>query len=123
VLLNKNLTITGPGANLLRISGNNASRIFNVTTASTVSITDLTLANGRVVSGGVNQGGAIFNAGTLTLTNDTISNSVISGGSNAGGGIFNAATGVIQMTGSTVTSNTAQGGAATRVAVLRTWAL
>src|SRR4030095_1433461 len=85
VAINKNLTVTGPGVSVLTISGNNASRIFNITTGSTVSITDLTLNRGRVTSGGVNQGGAIFNAGTLTLTNDTISNSVISGGTNAGG--------------------------------------
>mgnify|MGYP003694488189 CR=1 FL=1 len=80
LLINKSLTITGPGANLLTISGNNTSRIFNITTGTTVSITDLTLTKGVVSSlGGINQGGAIFNAGTLTLTRDTISNSVTQG--------------------------------------------
>jgi hypothetical protein len=116
LVIDKNLTITGPGANLLTISGNNASRIFNITTGTTVSITDLTLTKGEVsVRGGTNQGGAIFNAGALTLTNDTISSSVVSNpsaiGPNAGGGIFNAASGTIVMTGSTVSANFASGGA------------
>jgi uncharacterized repeat protein (TIGR01451 family) len=110
LVIDKNLTITGPGASLLTISGNNARRVFNITTGSTVSITDLTIANGRITSGGVNHGGAIFNAGTLTLTNDTISNSNTTGGSNAGGGIFNAVGATMLMTGSSVSSNTAQGG-------------
>ena len=30
LLINKNLTITGPGASLLTVSGNNVSRVFNI---------------------------------------------------------------------------------------------
>lgn len=38
LLLNKNLTIQGTGANLLTISGNNASRVFQVKSGVTASI-------------------------------------------------------------------------------------
>jgi len=34
IVIDKGLTIQGPGANLLTISGNNSSRVFNVTAAS-----------------------------------------------------------------------------------------
>src|SRR5689334_12341230 len=45
LLINKNLSINGPGASLLSVSGNNARRIFKVT-SGTVSIAGLTLFNG-----------------------------------------------------------------------------
>ncbi|MFN8540265.1 MAG: hypothetical protein U0232_22660 [Thermomicrobiales bacterium] len=41
--INKNLTITGPGLNKLTVSGNNASRVFNIT-AGTVTISGLTIS-------------------------------------------------------------------------------
>ena len=40
----KNLTITGPGANQLTISGNNSSRVFYITSGA-VTISALTIAN------------------------------------------------------------------------------
>ena len=128
LLINKNLTITGPGANLLTISGNNASRVFEITSGQTVILTGLTLTKGKVSSVGINQGGAILNAGSLTLTNITTSgNTTISlspAGTNAGGGIFNAASGTMVMTGNTLTSNGAlqgtssQGGAIANLGTL-----
>jgi len=45
LLLNKSLTFQGPGAGTLTISGNNASRVFNIQSGNTVTITDLTIAN------------------------------------------------------------------------------
>jgi hypothetical protein len=88
LLIDKDLTITGPGANLLTISGNNNSRIFEIRPGKTVSISDLTIANGRVPSG--NSSGAIYNNhATLTLANCVVSNNSadIAGGaiSNDGG--------------------------------------
>ena len=62
--IDKNLTIQGPGANLLTISGNNASRIFNIQAGMTAGISGLTISNGNSAS----DGGGIVNPGTLTLT-------------------------------------------------------
>ena len=45
--INKDLTITGPGAGSLTIDGNASSRIFNVGSGATVSISGLTLTNGN----------------------------------------------------------------------------
>src|SRR5947208_5041623 len=43
----KNLTITGPGANLLAINGNAASGVFNIGDRITVTISGLTITNGN----------------------------------------------------------------------------
>jgi len=52
LVIDRNLTITGPGANMLSIiaasiSGTPSFRLFNITFGSTVSISGLTLSNGR----------------------------------------------------------------------------
>jgi len=83
--INKNLTIQGPGASPLTISGNNASRVFNIQSGQTVDVSDLTITNGKATGG--NNGGGVLNSGTLTLTNcNLFSNST----ANNGGGIFNS---------------------------------
>jgi hypothetical protein len=106
LLLNKDLTITGPGAGLLTVSGNNASRVFEVASGVTDSISGLALSHGRAAP----TGGGILNAGTLTLSNATVSgNLVYSGGGDLdfGGGIYNSGTLTVQ--NSTVTGNVAFG--------------
>src|SRR6185295_6495940 len=50
IAVRRALTITGLGAANLAISGNHASRIFNINAATT--ITDLTLMNGQTISDG-----------------------------------------------------------------------
>lgn len=62
LLLNKNLTIRGPGAKVVTISGNNTTRVLSITNA-TVALSGLTIANGRVV--GTN--GASGSAGEAEL--------------------------------------------------------
>lgn len=86
---NGSTTINGPGASLLTISGNNASRIIS-TGANVVASIDgirFTAGNG---AGALNtgRGGAIYNVGgTLTITN-----SIVTGNTAAnGGGLNNAA--------------------------------
>src|SRR6266545_693934 len=62
--INKNLIITGLGANLLSISGSHASRIFDI--SSDVSISGLTLTAGQATNA---NGGAIsVSGGPLTIT-------------------------------------------------------
>jgi len=89
LLINRSVTINGPGANLLSVQRSAVSempkfRIFNVSPASVVAtISGLTISNGNVLGSG--NGGGIYTAGTLTL-----SSAVLSGNSATnGGGIWN----------------------------------
>ena len=108
--INKSLTINGPGANLLTISGNNASRIFNIGNTFTVGISGLTMSNGRVNTA-TSEGGAIQNNGTLTITGSTISGNTVNGsGITVGGGISNKTTGNLTLRDSTISGNSATGG-------------
>jgi uncharacterized repeat protein (TIGR01451 family) len=97
----KNLTIRGPGATSLAISGNNASRVFQIDSGATVAIDRLTIARG-FASGG--NGGGILNNGTLTVRDAILSgNTALNGG--RGGGIAN--TGTLTVSNSTLSGNTA----------------
>lgn len=101
--LSTSMSVNGPGANLLTISGNNANRVFSVSVATpgTVALAGLTLSNGQ--SSG--NGGAILRTGTGTLN---ITNNRISANTAAfGGGIYTAVSGAINITNSTLSGNTA----------------
>ena len=60
------LTIIGPGASKLAISGNNHSQLLAVASGAVLNISGLTLADGRAEA--YLHGGAINNAGSLTLS-------------------------------------------------------
>src|SRR5262249_23096966 len=62
------LTITGPGADVLTIDGQNTSRILSIGTGANVTISGLTLADGSAP-----RGGGIQNGGTLSLVDCTLS--------------------------------------------------
>jgi hypothetical protein len=70
--ITENLTINGPGAGVLSISGNDSSRVFGVASGSVV-LSDLTITQGFTTdpNGG---GGILATGGNLTLTNCVISN-------------------------------------------------
>ncbi len=106
LLIRKNLTIAGPGAGQLAVSGNNASRVFEVTkTVTSVTLSGLTIRNG--VANGVGlagEGGGILNHGTLTVSGSTLS----SNSAGQGGGILNDAT--LTVTNSTLSGNSGSGG-------------
>jgi hypothetical protein len=88
--LRSEITIAGPGARLLTVSGGNTARLFNVNTSGFVSLRRLTLAQGR--AGGAtfpgNCGGAIFAAGGVVGLSDC----AIVGNTSAvhGGAIYNS---------------------------------
>ncbi len=130
--ISKNMTITGPGAATLTVNGNNASRVFNVASGKTATISGMTITSGKVLgangvagSAGIDaKGGAVINAGTLTLSNVIVSASHATGGDGGsntgagaggvggrglGGGIYNS--GTLTLTNTTVNgSNSATGG-------------
>src|SRR5262245_35418054 len=59
IAINDALTIKGPGANLLTVSGNNSSRIFNTSGAAAganININGLTLTGGNEPAAGANGG-------------------------------------------------------------------
>jgi hypothetical protein len=113
IAITKALTIQGPGAGALTISGNNASRIFYVHPASvqTVTISGVTLANGNVATG---PGGAVYSKGAnFTLQNSVVQDSFVNSttGVTGGGGVFAIGNGVtLTISGSTVQNNSAHGG-------------
>ncbi len=81
LIISNNLTINGPGANVLAVSGNNVSPVFVIGCGGpTVFIDRLAIKDGNSTY----SGGGIFNeGGTLT-----VSNSIVSGNlAREGGGI------------------------------------
>lgn len=83
IVIDKNLVVTGPGAALLSINANRLSRIFNIRPNATVSLSGLTVTNGK--SGFDTQinglpGGGILNAGALTLDACSIQGNITSAG-------------------------------------------
>ena len=99
-----NLTIAGPGGGQIAVSGNNASQVFNIAGSTTLSISGLTIDNGSAISGG-----GIYNDGTLTLTNDILSDNAATAASGSvdGGAVYNA--GTLTVGNSTFTGNTVEG--------------
>ena len=106
LVISQDLTISGPGAAHLTISGSNLSSVFRIT-GGTVSIYGLAIVNG---SSPVNGGGINNEGGTLTLSYCTINgNFTDSGYAGAkGGGIYN--NGTLQMSDCTISNNEAGDG-------------
>jgi predicted outer membrane repeat protein len=99
LLLKKNLTINGPGAGQLTVSGGGASRVFEVASGSQLALSGLTISGGYVGAGSLlNNGGAIANDPSATLT---VSGCTFTRNHSAykGGAIYNA--GTASVTGST----------------------
>ncbi|MBL8169702.1 MAG: right-handed parallel beta-helix repeat-containing protein, partial [Acidobacteria bacterium] len=94
------VTITGPGAQLLtvrRATGGNY-RIFTIFTTITASLSGMTITNG---DNNLGFGGGVRNDGTLTMTDCVVSDSRGGGG----GGIYNTST--LTLTNCQVSGNTA----------------
>ena len=90
--VNNSITISGPGANVLAVNGNAASRIFYINPGKTVTIAGLTITNGLATTAIDNDGGGggIYNDhSTLTLNNCTLSGNKAA----FAAGIFNNAVG------------------------------
>jgi hypothetical protein len=101
------LTINGPGASNLAISGNHRVRVMDICPGANVAISGLTIEKGSATNETSGYGGGIFNnGGTLTVSNSTLSGN----SANAqGGGIFNKV-GTLTVRNSTLSSNSAYEG-------------
>ncbi len=145
LVIDKSLTINGLGADELTVSGNNASRVFNVNDGDFNSNIDVVIDGLTITEGLTNSdGGGILNRENLTLTRSIISNNTaqVDGGgirndrgtlkiknstilgNNAGddgGGIDNLPEGTVIVTRSTISENTAQarGGGIRNVGTLK----
>jgi len=96
LVITNDLTMIGPGATNLAISGNLSSRVFVITNTTTVSISDLTIRDGHAPDGvdGTNgisgedgqSGGGFYNRGTLTLTRCVVTGSSAGNGGSGGAG-------------------------------------
>lgn len=109
------LTIQGPGAVLLAVDANNASRVFHVSSPATnlkaVTISGLKITHGALAmtgSGTVNRaGGGILNDGDLTLVRDYVwNNSVQATATGGSSSVANAVGGGVENTGSLTVSFT-----------------
>ena len=83
LLVNRSVTIFGPGAATLAVDGNATSRVFHIGPGKTVSISGLTIINGSAIS--QNGGGILNDHAILTMDSCVVQNS----GSNLGGGVYN----------------------------------
>jgi hypothetical protein len=99
LLVDKSLTISGPGAENLAVNGNAKSTVFHTAPGETMTISGLTIINGS--GGGIHNDHAM-----LTLSNCTISG-------NQGGGIYNDAedsgSALLEINNSSVTNNSGGG--------------
>ena len=99
ITINTNVNIVGESKYLAIIDGQNANRMFTISSGYTVTISSLTLQNGLASN---SNGGAIQNSGTLTINNCAFtSNSADANG----GAIYND--GTLTVSGSIFTSNVA----------------
>jgi hypothetical protein len=107
----KDITIQGPGANVLTVRGDGKDGVVGVPSGVTAAISGLTITNGGgfTLPDGSIGGGGIYNNGNLTLTGVEVANNQVTGTNTAsafGGGIFNDKSGTLTLIQSTVDHNT-----------------
>jgi hypothetical protein len=130
LVVSKALGIFGPGADLLTVSGNHHSGVFDIEARAgqMVILSDLTIADGTGAGEqfGIPAGGGLFNdAATVVLDRTTFSgNTVASVALNAGGGgaIFNSH-GIVNLNASVLMGNHAVSAPGVAIRNLGTMAL
>src|ERR1700722_18043568 len=98
--LSQNLTISGPGAGNLAVSGGGSVGDFTVGSGVTATISGLTIEDG---AGASSWGNGIFNSGTLAVNDAVLSGNT----SQIGGAIFNNTGATVTVADSTISGNSA----------------
>jgi len=111
LLITDDLTIAGPGASLLTVSGNNTVRVFDInliTRVLNVTVSGMTVTGGRITSGA---GAGFYTADeNVTLNNMIISgNNVVGGTGDSGAGVGVGGGGLLTVRNSTISGNAATG--------------
>ena len=108
LLVNKNVTINGPGAEKLSVKNTRLSRVFEIASVEIVTISGLAINSGEAVVGG-----GIYNAGTLEIIGCSISGNKAGGPRERGlgAGIYNASGAEIAIIDSIISGNWADEGA------------
>jgi CSLREA domain-containing protein len=101
--ITRSVSIQGPTDESVSVSGATQYRVFEVTTAGAVSISNLSVIQG---SGGFGNGGGLRNSGAAVVT---VANSTFADNSafSDGGAIYNAG-GTLNLINTTISGNTAQ---------------
>lgn len=102
-----NMTIQGPGPNVIAVDGASKYTVLTVPSNSTVTITGLTIQHGAYTGSGITSAGGLFmgygaNSGTCV----TVSNCVFSGSISGFGGAICNDGGTLAVTNCTITGNT-----------------
>ncbi|MDH5636938.1 MAG: right-handed parallel beta-helix repeat-containing protein, partial [Nitrospinota bacterium] len=104
------ITLQGAGAATTIIDGNGAvtnERVIHIVVAVAVVIDGVTIQNGLQLN---QDGGGVFNGGSLTVTNSIISGNTTTPTSHSGGGIVNPIGSTLLVTDSTITANSSSKG-------------
>ena len=103
-----NVTISGPGSGKLIVSGNNASRVFNINDADGATDSPTTIGGLSIVSGNAAGG---FGGGIYSLESLTLKGVVVSGNSagNGAGVRVAGASASVTISNSLIVKNTASG--------------
>ena len=98
LMIDRDLTIAGPGAGKLTIHGRSASRVLAVNAGVTATVTGLTITGGNTHDGA--GGGGVLNQGTLTLEHCALTDNF------AGLGSAATTTGALRLRHCTIDFNT-----------------
>jgi hypothetical protein len=113
VVAQDDLTLLGPGADILAIDAGAASGVLRHTGSGTLTIAGLAIGNARYESATTPRGGCLYSAANLSLSGVEVSYCAAVGTAGAialGGAIY--ARGDLSLVGSTVSNSNAQGMAA-----------
>src|SRR5438477_1059179 len=89
LVVNKIVSINGPGPNNLAVDANHASRVFHVSDGATAGISGLSIINGS--ASGLYGGGIYNDHSTVSVINCTLSGNSADAPTGGGGGIYNDA--------------------------------
>jgi hypothetical protein len=111
LLVDKSITILGPGSTNLTVSGNGMSRVLHIGSGTIVSVSGMTITGGVMLFPNDGNGGGVLNDhATLRLTNCAVD---FNGAAN-GGGIYNdgsSGSATLTIINSTVSGNFSPAGA------------